>query len=108
MKKNLLKIGLVQTKVGDDTNENLEKTAAFIKKAARKGSEVVCLLELFAQRYFAQTRDDSYFELAEPVPGRLSNYLSGCAKDNGVVFVGGSIYERGDDGKLYNTSLVYD
>jgi N-carbamoylputrescine amidase len=103
-----VKVGLVQTKVGEDLDENLDKTAAFIKKAARKGAEIVCLQELFAHRYFAQIKDDKFFALAEPVPGRLSQFLSGCASANRVLLIGGSVYERSDDGKFYNSTLIYD
>ncbi len=108
MPKDLIRIGLVQTKVGEDVEENLASTSRFIKQAARKGAEVVCLQELFAHRYFAQVKDDRFFEIAEPVPGKLSQFLSDCAASNRVVLIGGSIYERGDDRKFYNTSLIFD
>ena len=101
-------VALIQTKVGDDLQVNLDKTASFIKQAAKKGAGIVCLQELFAYRYFAQTKDKKYFDLAEPIPGRLSNFLSECAKSNRVFLVGGSIYEKSEDGKLYNTTLIYD
>ncbi|HYR92350.1 MAG TPA: nitrilase-related carbon-nitrogen hydrolase [Terriglobia bacterium] len=107
MNKNLIKIGLIQTKVGENVEENLERTAGFVKQAARKGAEIVCLQELFASRYFAQIKDDKFFELAETVPGRLSQFLSECATANRVLLIGGSIYEK-DGGKFYNTSLIYD
>jgi len=103
-----VKVGLVQTKVGENVEENLTRTARFIKQAARRGAEIVCLQELFAYRYFAQTKSDRFFQLAEPIPGPLSQFLSKCASDNRVVLVGGSIYERGEDGKFYNTSLIFD
>jgi N-carbamoylputrescine amidase len=105
---NRVKVGLIQTKVGDDVEENLEKTARLIKQAARKGAEIVCLQELFAYRYFAQIKDDRFFDIAEKVPGRLSQFLSECASANRVQLIGGSIYEKGDDGKFYNTALVFD
>ncbi|PYS28946.1 MAG: acyltransferase [Acidobacteria bacterium] len=108
MSKNLIKIGLIQAKVGENVEENLERTAGFVKQAARKGAEIVCLQELFAYRYFAQIKDDRFFELAESVPGRLSRFLSECAAANRVVLIGGSIYERSAGGKFYNTSLIYD
>ena len=108
MAKNLIKVALIQTKVGDNVEENLDRTARFVRQAARKGGEIVCLQELFAHRYFAQVKDDRFFEFADSVPGTLSRFLSDCAKTNRVFLVGGSIYERGDDGKLYNTSLIYD
>ncbi|OLD57905.1 MAG: hypothetical protein AUI54_00945 [Acidobacteria bacterium 13_1_40CM_2_56_5] len=108
MSKNLIKIGLIQAKAGENVEENLERTAGFVKQAARKGAEIVCLQELFAYRYFAQIKDDKFFELAESVPGRLSRFLSECAAANRVVLIGGSIYERSAGGKFYNTSLIYD
>jgi N-carbamoylputrescine amidase len=107
MPKHSLKIGLVQTKVTGKIDDNLEKTASFIKTAARNGAEVVCLQELFAQRYFAQTKSKKFFESAERVPGPLSRFLADCASANGITLIGGSIYERGGDGKFYNTSLIY-
>src|SRR5262245_12300668 len=106
MEKILVKVGLIQTAVSDDVDKNLEKTARYIKQAARRGAEIVCLQELFANRYFAQVQDDRFFEFAESVPGRLSQFLSECAATNHVQLIGGSIYEKGDDGKLYNTSLI--
>lgn len=106
--RSTMKIALIQTTVGENLDENLEKTARLIKQAARKGAEIVCLQELFANRYFAQVKDDRFFELAEAIPGRLSQFLSDCASSNRVLLIGGSIYERAEDGKLYNTSLIYN
>jgi N-carbamoylputrescine amidase len=108
MKKNSLKVGLIQTAVTEDVDDNLKKTAHFIKQAARKGAEIVCLQELFAYRYFAQVQDDRFFDIAEVVPGRLTQFLSECSATNHVHLIGGSIYEKGDDGKFYNTSLIFD
>src|SRR5262245_14054084 len=108
MKKNSLKVGLIQTSVTEDVDDNLKKTAHFIKQAARKGAEIVCLQELFADRYFAQVQDDRFFDIDEVVPGRLTHFLSECAATNHVHLIGGSIYEKGDDEKFYNTSLIFD
>src|SRR5437867_12513537 len=104
----MVKIGLIQTKVGQDFEENLHKTSSFIKQAARRRAEMVCLAELFAHRYFAQSKDDRAFALAEPVPGRLSGFLAECASANRIFLIGGSIYETARDSKFYNTSLIYD
>jgi N-carbamoylputrescine amidase len=104
----MMKIGLIQTKVSENVDENLSKTSRLIKQAKKRGAEIVCLQELFAYRYFAQTKDKRFLELAEPIPGRLSRFLSRCASENRIVVVGGSIYEHGEDGKFYNTSLIFD
>ena len=103
-----MRVGLIQTKVSQILEENLEKTARLVKQAARRRAEIVCLQELFAYRYFAQTKERKFFDIAEPVPGRLSRFLAECASANRVVLIGGSIYERGDDGKFYNTTLIHD
>lgn len=103
-----LRLGLIQTNVRSPRDQHLEKTRRMIRDAARRGVDVVCLEELFATPYFAQTEDPEFRELAEPIPGPLSSYLADCARACRVTLVGGSIYERADDGKLYNTTLVHD
>jgi len=108
MAKRFVKVGLIQAKVSENLDENLNKTAQFIKQAAKRGAAIVCLQELFPYRYFAQTQDDRFFDMAEAVPGRLSHFLSDCASSNRIVLIGGSIYEKADDGRFYNTSLIFD
>jgi N-carbamoylputrescine amidase len=102
-----LRLGLVQTRATPDVDRNLEAAERLIGLAARKGAEIVCLAELFAARYFAQTEARELLELAEPIPGRLSRFLAGCASTHRVTLVGGSIYEKGRDGKRYNTTLIF-
>src|SRR2546427_6736778 len=104
----MVKIGLVQTKVGQNLEENLHKTSRFIKQAARRGAEIVCLPELFAYRYFAQSKDERAFALAEPVPGRLSSFLAECASANQIFLTGGSIFYRDPDRQCYKNPLCYN
>jgi len=108
MSENTIKLGLVQTKVSDNIDANLDNTAKFIHEASRKGADIICLQELFATRYFAQTQDKKFFEFAEKIPGKITNFLSKAAMDNKVTLVGGSLYEKGDDNKYFNTTLVFD
>jgi predicted amidohydrolase len=108
MRKRSVRIGLIQTKVSGDVERNLGRTAEFIKTAAQKGADIVCLQELFAQRYFAQIKSKKFFDTAESIPGHVSQFLSACASANRVVLVGGSFYEHGGDGKYYNTALIHD
>jgi formamidase len=44
--------------------------------------------------------------LAVEVPGPLTDELGQIARANSVWLVPGSIYERGDDGRVHNTALV--
>jgi N-carbamoylputrescine amidase len=108
MKASKIAIALIQTAAGEEIDSNLEKTRRFVAKAAKQGAKIVCLQELFASRYFAQSEDKKALQLAQRVPGKLSGFLSDLAKEQQVTLVGGSIYELGDDGKRYNTSLTFD
>nr|MDO8111506.1 nitrilase-related carbon-nitrogen hydrolase [Candidatus Sigynarchaeota archaeon] len=101
-------IALVQSTVSTDVDANLKKIASLVADAARKNARIVCLQELFATRYFAQKQDKARLALAEKIPGKTSEFLSGLAKQHGIGLVGGSLFELGDDGNRYNTSLVFD
>jgi agmatine deiminase len=84
---------------------NLRKAVQGAREASEGGAEVVCLPELFAWRYFPSKRGAKPHP--EAIPGPITEALSRCAKDNGVVLVGGTVFE--DAGKKrYNTCLVFD
>jgi N-carbamoylputrescine amidase len=103
----ILRIGLVQSRVTNSVEGNLTHTAALINDAARRGSDVVCLQELFNRRYFAQSEDPELLESSESIPGTTSRFLAACARENSITLVGGSLYEKGRNGKRYNTTLVF-
>ena len=46
-------------------------------------------------------------DLAEPLDGQRDKQLAELAGDLGVWIAPGSVYERGDDGRVYNTMPVY-
>ena len=100
-----VRLGLVQMPASEDRDRNVLKAVSSVAEAAEKGAEIVCLPELFAWRYFPATRDSK--ESPESIPGPTSGALSECARKNGVILVGGTIFEKA--GKhLYNTCLVFD
>lgn len=103
-----IRLGLVQTACSDNVDENLATTAALVRKAAKKKAKIVCLQELFTSPYFAQIKDAKHFKLAEKIPGKISQFLARLAKENNVSLVGGSFFELGNDGKYYNTCLVFN
>jgi len=107
-----VKLGLVQMEMAVSPEENLLKAVAGISKAAKRGADIVCLPELFTTRYFAQYEGDDLSDeergaFLERIPGRVTDALCKAARDNDVVVVGGSLYERSDKG-LFNTSIVID
>jgi len=101
------KVGLVQMSMSADPQQNLEKAAARIDEAARKGAEVVCLPELYRSPYFCQKEDAALFDLAEPVPGPSTTRLSEVARKAGVAVVV-PIFEKRAPGLYHNSAVVLD
>jgi len=100
-----VRLGLVQMSMSESPGDNLRKALGMVSEAARAGAEVVCLPELFAWRYFPTVRRS--LQAPERIPGPVSRALGESARKNGVVLVGGSIYEESGK-KRFNTSLVFD
>lgn len=103
-----VRIALIQAATSEAIDANLEKTRQLVIRAAKQGAKIICLQELFASRYFAQSEDERSLQLAERIPGKISTYLSKLARECEVTLVGGSMYELGEDGKRYNTALIHD
>ena len=100
-----VRLGLVQMSMASDRETNLGNATASVAEAASKGAQIVCLPELFALRYFPTARESGV--KPERIPGPSSRALAESARRNGVVLVGGSVYEV-DGGKRFNTCLVFD
>jgi len=102
-----LRIGLVQMSCEAEPQRNLNKVLTRIDEAAARGAKVICLQELFRSRYFCQSEEARYFDLAEPIPGPTTEALSAAASTRKVVIVG-SIFERRAEGIYHNTAVVLD
>jgi N-carbamoylputrescine amidase len=100
-------VGLVQMAMSADPQENLEKAAARVADAARKGAQVVCLPELYRSPYFCQKEDAALFDLAETVPGPSTVRLAEVAKKAGVAVVV-PIFEKRAPGLYHNSAVILD
>ncbi len=100
-------LGLVQMRMSADPADNLRRALAFIREAAGRGAQVICLPELFQSRYFCQTEDHDHFRLAEPIPGPATQQLGALAKELGVVLIA-SLFEKRAEGLYHNTTAVLD
>ena len=100
-------IGLIQTKVFDNQNKNIENSVIKIKEAAKKKAKIICLPELFLSPYFCQSENHAKFKLAEKIPGRLSDMYCKLAKELSVVLMI-SLFEKKTTGFYHNTSIVID
>lgn len=99
-------VGLIQMACEEDPKKNLDKSLIRIAEAAASGAQIVSLQELFRSRYFCQSNDNRFFDLAEPIPGPATDALCKIAKDKKIVIIG-SFFER-DGENFYNTACVID
>jgi N-carbamoylputrescine amidase len=90
-----------------DYQANLDYSISQIQKAAKNSADLVVLCELHSSLYFCQEESFQYFDLAQTIPGPLTNKLAEAAKDNSVVIVG-SLFEKRADGLYHNTAVVFD
>ena len=108
MKANLkVKIGLVQMRASADKSVNLRKAEKLIRQAAKKGAKIISLGELFATPYFPQTEGVKKDKYAEPVPGETTKAMARLAKDLKATIIV-PIFEKGKNGRYYNTALVFN
>ena len=103
----IIRVGLVQMNCISSPRSNLDHAVEKITQAARDGVALVCLPELFRSQYFCQKEDTSFFDLAEPIPGHLTQVLGQVAKQHSVVIIV-PIFERRTAGIYHNSIVVLD
>lgn len=93
--------------MSDTSEDNMTRAVIAVEKGANAGAKIVCLPELYKCRYFPQTEDDRYFDLAEPTDGESFATFSAVAKSKGVAIIV-PIFEKRASGVYHNTTLVID
>src|SRR5881397_4211858 len=101
------KIALIQMRCGSEPEKNFARAIEFIRAAAKKGAQIVCLPELFRSQYFCQTEDHKNFDLAEEVPGNSTAALGEVARETGTLIIA-SLFERRSAGLYHNTAAIID
>ena len=95
----------VQMGAGADKAANRATAGDLARRAAERGAALIVLPEVFNWRGAGAEE----LAAAEPIPGPTSEWLSGLARELGVVLVGGSLLERAPGmAKVYNTCAVFD
>lgn len=96
---------LIQMNLSEDRDANLARGAELIRVAAAGGARIICLPELATSQYFCYEINPEFMELAEPIPGPSTKVVgeAAAAADAWVVL---PLYERGEDGQLYNSAAV--
>ncbi|MEM8549275.1 MAG: carbon-nitrogen hydrolase [Verrucomicrobiota bacterium] len=103
-----MKLGLIQMAMVEAPAENLARAEGFIREAAAKGAQVICLPELFTTLYFCRTQDVDNFDLAEPIPGPTTARLCALAKELSVVVIAPLFEKSPVSGIHYNSAAVID
>jgi predicted amidohydrolase len=98
-----LKVAIVQMRVSKSKIKNLETASGYIKKASLEKADMVVLPEMFCCPY-----ETSCFPLYAEEEGESYSTLSSLAKENKLYLIAGSVPERDTEGKIYNTSYVFD
>lgn len=94
---------LLQTRVYDDKEKNINNAVKLIEKVSKEGADIAVLPEMFCCPY-----DNSYFKLfSEEEGGPAYSAMSTAAKEAGIYVVAGTVPESEDD-RVYNTSYVFD
>ncbi len=99
--KTALKVGMIQMKViFSSPQENLSRAADLVKKAKEQGSQICVLPECLDLGW----GNPDALQLAEAIPGKISDRLCLIARENKVYLVAGMTEREGN--LLYNTALL--
>ena len=103
----VIRAALVQAAWTGDKESMIDLHEDYARKAAAQGAKVICFQELFYGPYFCQVQDTAFYDYAEEVPGPTTERFAAIAAETGMVMVL-PVYEKADDGVLYNTAAVID
>ena len=97
------KAALIQTKVYNDKEKNIEYAVSLIEHVAKEGADIAIFSEMFCCPY-----DNSFFkEYGEEEGGYAFTKMSEAAKKFNIYVVAGTMPELEED-NIYNTSYVFD
>lgn len=102
-----IKLALIQHACGEQREPNLTLIEQRLRSAASQGAELVLLQELHNSRYFCQTEETRFFDLAETIPGPSTEHFGALAAELGLVIVT-SLFEKRAAGLYHNTAVVFD
>jgi len=101
------RLALLQSTTLPSKRESFDHHEQLIRKAAAEGSQIIVTQELFLTEYFCTVEDPALFDLADEVPGPVTDRLGALAATLGVVIVS-SLFEKRGPGLYHNTAAVHD
>lgn len=107
MKQRSITVAAVQASYGPDMSENIEKTEALVREAAKRGADVVLPPELFQGLYFCSRQDPKWFETAFPTDEHPCVRALGKLAKKLKVVIPISFFEK-DGPRYYNSVAIAD
>jgi agmatine deiminase len=101
----MVRIGLVQAPASTDFTANLEMNLRMVEEALVRGSQIVCLQELFCLPYFPQYHGVRANQYAQEIPGPVTDAISRLAHQYRAVIIV-PLLEAGEGGVLYNSAVI--
>ncbi len=100
-------VGIIQDSVATTPGETLDRAVARIREAAGRGAQIVCLQEMFNSHYFCKSQSCERFDIAEAIPGPVTDRMQALARELEIVIVV-PIFERQAAGVYRNSAAVID
>jgi len=100
-----LRTAVIQVSAGQDKLKNVLRANKLVRSAAEKGAKFILLPEVFNARAPINSASELK-EIFEPIPGFSTQEFFKIAKSHRVFILAGSILERAEDRKAFNTSLL--
>lgn len=100
----VVRVGLVQAKWEGNVEATIQKHESMIDEAADEGVQILWPQELFFGPYFPAEEDTKWYQLAEPVPGPITDRMQRKAEKHNMVLVL-PMYEKEMAGVYYNPQL---
>lgn len=99
-----IKVAAIQIPTVTDKMQNVRTAGIYLEKIKDEKPDFVILPEMFCCPYQTQNFPVYAEEEGGPVWQQLSEY----AKQYGIYLIGGSMPEKDAEGKVYNTSYIFD
>ncbi|MDX1591010.1 MAG: carbon-nitrogen hydrolase [Balneolaceae bacterium] len=102
-----MKFAAIQYPCSENIRENIDRAEHHIVSAAEAGARVIGLQELFNTTYFCREMEPDYFNWAEPIPGKTTEYFMELAKKLNVIILL-PLFEKKASGVYFNTLAVIE
>ncbi len=102
-----VRLALLQMNCSGAREQNMARAEQMIREAADKQAQILLLPEVFHELFFITDLNSRYFDMAEPIPGPITEAMQKLSRELEVVIVA-PIYERVGRSVYYNSAAIID